>query len=996
MLQAFIEEHAGRIEHDETARANQELRQFWEKYVSGNTEKYGAFVGVLKELRLAIVEDTDLLAWYYDAAKPVLTGTTFKRQAEEDAQDFVASLLIYDEGEENAQAHAKTSEEICCDLLGIYQARTRGLTDEDQFIAPENVQIAQHVENVLVAYGKKMPKHIFQHLDILIEKADTRLQGLTLLSSFLRHQAPHLYTAIETPLVDHLLICLMNDTSTTVLSVAITCLIMLLPHIPASLSSRLPRLFLIYSRLLCWERFSALSSVSQKNLVTDSRYPMEEEDEKKLNDHGDVGLDVNWEKARPKEGEIQAATPELMTYYTYLYGLYPLHFMSYIRKPRRYLKNLDFPGADEFDLDRAVIRSRSDQFRQVHLLHPNFYNMTLEEELVDPKWPKMDAADVVAECHSLAITARPSYISPGPPPAGKLPDPPSLPPSSSTRNGSVSVSPSASLRSTTGSSWRDSHSHLSSTTTAEVESPILGTQHEEDEPLSPRSRVGEEKVRHSTSLDDFPMPGTNLGSLHTTSEKQGHAPSNLSYLQREITLLRNDLNFERWHKSQYSQHIGQLMRKNIKDATVEAETLNLINANRALKQQLEQVRSAREATIKDSNLTRKQASNLEREMSERFNKMKKEQETWVADAEELRKLRAEMKHYRDQLSAAEARELNKSHRLEMIHPDLGQLEQLQSQLQEARAKAREMEYREFEFEQAKREVEILQSEKDTLKMKLERQEIDRERAKRVYADRITELEVQNSRPSSATFHRSRSPQSDSPTSSSSPAFLALQQSLNEAQGKLAALKKAHTRLLERHTDLELDYQSLRSQAAGPKISKVYGSIRSTSHNGSLRSETSDPDFLSTRRGIIESEYDLASEYGTHSEISHTNVSSSDPSSRRYQPQHNNHHQDRNYDHNRGLPISPISMPKSEPTPHLSRYTHRPAPSMNVTRPVTERSKSNTSTLVFNKTEPLKADERSVRSGEISSGSPSQKEREKERRETIKPQSEIRVYGRGEY
>ncbi|EGP84596.1 uncharacterized protein MYCGRDRAFT_20590, partial [Zymoseptoria tritici IPO323] len=747
MLQSFIDEHAGRIAHDETAGANQELRQFWERYVSGNSQKYGAFIGALKELRLAIVTDEDLLEWYYDAAKPVLTGTSFNKQAEEDAQGFVASLLIYDEAEENAQVCARTSQEICGDLLRVYLARTRGVAEDDGFVAPENAQVAQQVETVLVTFGKKMPKHLFHHLDDLIQKADTRLQGLTLLSSFLRHQAPHLYTVIHTPLVDHLLKCLMNDTSTTILSVAITCLIMLLPHIPGSLGSRLSRLFLIYSRLLCWERFSALSSTSQKNLVTDSRYPMED-DSSPDRDNGDVGIDANWEKARPSEGEIQATTPELMTYYTYLYGLYPLHFMSYIRKPRRYLKNVEFPGADEFDLDQAVIRSRSDQFRQVHLLHPNFYNMTMEEELIDPKWPKMDAADVVAECHSLATNPRPSYIGPGPPPACKLP-----------------------------------------------ELPTLAT-------------VDTDKSRHSSMLDDFPMPTASLGSLYAASEKPANPSTNLSYLQRELTLLKNDLNFERWHKSQYSQHIGQLMRKNIKDATVEAETLNLINANRALKQQLEQVRNAREATIKDSNLTRKQASNLESHMTERFNKMKREQEIWAADADELRRLRIEMKHYRDLLSAAEARELNKSHKLEMIQRELGQLEQLQSQLQEARTRVREMEYKEFEFEQAKREVDILKSEKDTLQMKLERQEIDRERAKRVYADRVTELEVQASRPSSVMSPREVSSES---VAASSPAYLALQQALAEAQGRLVALKKAHTRLLERHTDLELDYQSLQSQ-----------------------------------------------------------------------------------------------------------------------------------------------------------------------------------------
>ena len=125
-----------------------------------------------------------------------------------------------------------------------------------------------------------------------------------------------------------------------------------------------------------------------------------------------------------------------MTYFTYLYGLYPLNFVSYIRKPRRYLKNVDFPSSDAFDLDQTVIRSRTDQFRQMHLLHPNFYNMTVEEELIDPKWPKMDPADVVGECQALCVYNKPMFsalASPTPPPTAKLPDVPPVPPLSRSR-----------------------------------------------------------------------------------------------------------------------------------------------------------------------------------------------------------------------------------------------------------------------------------------------------------------------------------------------------------------------------------------------------------------------------------------------------------------------------------------------------------------------------------------------------------------------------------
>jgi hypothetical protein len=645
ILQSFVDEHAGHLDEEDCVRANDALKEFWESYVGENPTKTGPFVGVLKELRPVIIQDADILEWWSTVVKPVVTSTAYRKAILDDAQDFLVGCMAEEEEEEedNGMGQSKATQRLLSDLLSIYMARTRGLSDEDQFIAPENAQVAQQVENILLAFGRKRPKALFNGLDDLMVHAVTRLQALILLNSFLRQQTPHLYLVINTPLVEHLLKCLMNDTSTTVLSVALTSLIMLLPHIPGSLGPHLPQLFLVYSRLLCWEKFSPLSTEEEKGLVTDERYSGDQEGE-----HSDVGVDTSWDKAEPKEGVVESATPELLNYFTFLYGLYPLNFISYIRKPRRYLKNVDFPGAEDFILDQGVIRSRTDQFRQVHLLHPNFYNMTVEEELIDPKWPKADPADVVAECNALCTHAKPMLASPGPPPTGKLPDLPPLPPLPPLApKGSNQVSPStshASLRS--GNSWRDTQSTAVSAQGPDGDSPLLRPLSEDGafHTSRPRSKASVNTHQASPSIDDFPAPGSHpVRSPRDTQEIP--ATTNLAFLQRENTLLKNELNFERWHKSQYSQHIAQLMRKNVRDATAEAETLNLINANRALKQQLDQVRGAREATIKDSTLTRKQANSLEANMTERFNALKKEQELWRSDAEELQRLRKETGMY---------------------------------------------------------------------------------------------------------------------------------------------------------------------------------------------------------------------------------------------------------------------------------------------------------------------------------------------------------------
>lgn len=979
MLQHFVDEHEGRVSSEDAARANQELKSFYERFVGESPHRLGAFVGVLKELRPAITSSNDLWDWWLSVVKPVISTSGYKKQALDDAQDFLVNVTTLDEGEDD-QAKAKLSSRLSGELLDIYMSRTRHIAEEDAFVAPENAQVASQVESVLLAVGKKNPQDLFQRIDDLVQTSSCRLQALTLLSSFAKHQVPHMYKVVETRLVESLLKCLMNDTSTTILSVALSTLIMLLPHIPGSLASHLPRLFLVYSRLLCWEKFSPLSTEAQRDLVTDDRVAAADEDDKQ--DPGDVGIDPSWEKIRPEPDSIEASTPELLTYFTYLYGLYPLNLMSYIRKPRKYLKNASFPGADDFDLDQAVIRSRSDQFREVHLAHPNSYSMVVEEELSDPKWVRMEPADVVAECNALCVKGRSTLVSPGPPPTSKLPDLPPFPPLTVPRPahpGSGQISPVASHASfRSGTSWRETQNARVSTHSTDLDSPVLGphmTQSDEDmgEPR-PHSKGTN---RTSLSIDDFPQPGHG-GSTRNSKDRPEAPQTNLAYLQHEVTLLRNDLNFERWHKAQYSQHIGQVTRKNIKDATVEAETLNLINANRALKQQLEHLRNSREATLKDSALTRKQSNNMEAHMVERFRNMKKEQEKWMADAAELRRLRAETKQYRELLVACEARELSKSHELELLQRDMNQLQDVQEQLREASRRMREYEYREFEFERAKREAEILQNEKETLQIKMARREQDAERMKRAYASRIAELEAH------LDDSDVISPLPRSYSQASHEMQMGAQQAIAESQAKLTALKKAHTRLLEKYTDLELEYQAVKSQLSayqGGGNGQFFRDIDSgnafTFSTGTVIPDRPGSDSMSGSGGMpVDSAYDAYSEY---------QAPASDPSARRYLPP-------------QGMPVSSPPPQRNEATMHSAAgLTWRPPP-VSRNGSMASRGSSNPPPATYNQTAPLTEEETVKGSAKsaFSDASVESKDREAQRPAKIQPKSEVRVYGRGKY
>src|SRR5688572_3003689 len=50
---------------------------------------------------------------------------------------------------------------------------------------------------------------------------------------------------------------LQRDTSTTLISLSLTTLIMLLPHIYTSVINYLPRLYIVFIRIICWDKHNS-------------------------------------------------------------------------------------------------------------------------------------------------------------------------------------------------------------------------------------------------------------------------------------------------------------------------------------------------------------------------------------------------------------------------------------------------------------------------------------------------------------------------------------------------------------------------------------------------------------------------------------------------------------------------------------------------------------------------------------------------------------------
>ncbi|KAI9797132.1 MAG: hypothetical protein M1833_005647 [Piccolia ochrophora] len=880
VIQSYLDKHE-HIDDQDSQRLHDELLNLYQRYVVVEPSKHAAFLGALRELRPAITGPSRLSQWWHVVLQPTINSLGQEKAVISNIRGFILSVLIYEDDGDNYGENARVSTLFTRKLLEVYLEKTKLPQKDDESSALEYERsrfIANHLESMLIAFGRKLPKNLLTAIDSLLVKKESRSAGLNLLCTFVRYQPPHLYQVLETPLVDHLLKCLTIDTSSTAISLALLSLIMFLPHVPNSLAPYLPRLFVVYSRVLCWEKRGQNMS---NGLPDGSREtPLME---------NTADIDPTWDVLHDNLDSSESPIPDLIHYFTFLYGLYPLNFLSYIRKPIKYLREAKFAGANDLRLDQAAIRSRSDQFRQVHLLHPNLYSMTIESELTDlNRFMKSEPSDVVAECMGLCVPASRSASHSGPPPDEKLPRIPEshlatedIPPQTLLSTGEdVADAPSPTTRSngirkprsvtnlsqngddhpdvpkplrnashrvrgSSSSRSNESHSHYNSPALPAVEdSPTLpahlvhsqsdarlkdmlqtqetlrsGLRHVHRNgsvPSSAGTEAPSPRLDNKLSLSQDNAKSTAVGP-ETSDPHDGAAA-----LQREVLLLRNELNFERYLKQQHLSHIGQLQGKHIREAAAEAETQNLINTNRALRVKVEEAKRAYALLRKEAATSKSHAKKWEGDMNSKTRALREDHKQWKAEEQVLRRelleARQECEELRKVVVESESKELQSRQNLESVQINLDELEKLRMEVDRLNGRLRDYESREDEFEVAHQNEEIAHTQLETARLKLKSRDVEREKLKKFYDQRIADLE--------SRLHTSQHAMSGQ----NPQAFQAmLDSALSASNMRFDHLKKIYNRLLNRYAELEIKYMDL--QAADE-----LGASPTTYSNGRSRTE----------------------------------------------------------------------------------------------------------------------------------------------------------------
>ena len=674
------------------------------------------------------------------------------------------------------------------------------------------------------------------------------------------------------PLFSSLLTCLQYDTSTSIVSAALTALVMLLPHMPGSLVPNLPTLFNIYARMLFWEK-ERIGSMEAPSTADQN---------------------IKWEVMPFVPGVENYSIAQLPNYFTILYGLYPINFMDYIRKPQRYLRHANASDGDNVQIQPTEMRHESEKFRRKHALHPNFYTLTIESEKSDvTRWVKSEAPEVVAECMNLFLRSDQAEfdepLSPGSNPV-RFDRAGSEAPSNNTLFTSESSQTNALMRTdslvsnTLSDEFRKDSivSHGSLNNVSDGRDKDSGAINQSLNPRTDRSPSHSQlqDLMNSTKGMNFNLSQTLTNdSTSSESEKPSHFTvqgNQLAHLQRQILLLQNDLSFERYLKQQHMAHIGDLRRKQVTEAATEAETQNLIMMNRSLKARYEDAKKAEIQGRKESEKSRAMAKKWEADLSNKLKNLREESKKTSAELiiiqEKLDESIVEREKLKKLVCDKEVEELNWKQNMQTVELQSTEVNQLKSEVERLTVSERDNQAKEQAREKALTAAANAANQAEALRVQLAAQKKEVQRAKRLFESQIIDLQSRLSN------------QQEESERSTVKANVVVEEALAASRAKQAEMLKQLKLLNRKYTMLQSSFLDLQSEE--PKKKPKKPSVSATSAPRDLSTVPASPTEIA--RGFSDPEQLDAITYNpvTSSDLARTISTDSDvPNPDEYQEPH---------------------------------------------------------------------------------------------------------------
>lgn len=454
----------------------------------------------------------------------------------------------------------------------------------------------------------------------------SRLQILTLLDSFITHPSfiEISSSIISHPLLTSLLLSLEVDNSSTVCAVELACVIKLLPVAAIGsfqvLVDSLPRLLGILGRVMCWKsrngRTQQMNKVAYSDLLDYNDDTLlvqaeknEEQDILEIVENKQLKLtvreDLGWERLERTFDMSTSSLPVPRQYFSILYYLFPCNLVHFLRHPIKYLNdnNVETPftvgwadALDDLEIRTAGSVSLTENIHCIStkgaysqllirsfVMHSSVLAHDVQTELADSgRWSSSDVSQIIGESMMLDV----SIVSRAP------------------RGDTSPEQTSTTPKYATLSRVRDGYTTTVQTPT--IRASDLGITIPRQRKVSLREIIATSVALKSgadinvsdnapcwPSILFTPPPTSPLVRANSSPNLLEAGPSSLpspnevklpaqisetiAGLQREVLLLRTELNFELWLKRENVRHISRLRKEDILTKGAEAEQQRLVS-----------------------------------------------------------------------------------------------------------------------------------------------------------------------------------------------------------------------------------------------------------------------------------------------------------------------------------------------------------------------------------------------------------------------------------
>ncbi|KIM49478.1 hypothetical protein M413DRAFT_109137 [Hebeloma cylindrosporum] len=631
------------------------------------------FLAILYHLG-PILPPTSIVSWFDLVLRPALREPKLATQAVNQAKELIISAL-----KKTHEAHAEKVGDFRRRLLEYYllDAYNEGSGDDvlewAELGDDERQKRAQwklNLDSLLLRFGNERPEDLFHEINVHFATPSARLQLLVLLdqlaSSPLFSNGAKVLPKL--PLMRSLLLSLFLDNSSTLCTFGIATIVKLLPYFAVyareDLKAMLPKLLAVLARIMCWKerRASQGRRIPKKGKIDEA---FERELEYETNPILQISPETNWDRLDMVFDTI-STPPKSRPYFTILYYLYPSNVLRFLRGPVRYLVDRDIrsPYVETWEqaLDQNEIRRRSENLVREHNCHPLLIWRDAAIELSEKEfWVRYDYSRIVSEAAMLDIRNLVVAVKARYPPRKPKPILSQLHPGESEHGSGDATDGYTTEGYATEGEASDSDAMEGDEADGDAPPPrfiqtidissgkaILSLQDMIETTVALKSNLNLEVIQPASQWP-YALFSTTSGSLSqlpndvqpelselNLEQNAAHVAQAISGLQREILLLRNDLNFELWLSRENSKHIGRLYQDRILMKTAEAERQGLYNKLRKYRAQVLSLESQLQEHKQQASNAKNKYADWNTELLKKLKELREEKKSWFLEAAALR------------------------------------------------------------------------------------------------------------------------------------------------------------------------------------------------------------------------------------------------------------------------------------------------------------------------------------------------------------------------